>query len=1107
VRIRGAIIAVLGLLPLAWPASCVHGASPVAGHTPPVASSADPTLSTVSWDYHPGQPHRLRARLDLGPGIRLFVGDYGERWLVDARAGHAEAASMLADEDLVAVAQPSPDAFAFIGARGTIYRAGTPLGPLVSQARPDPAVWGATAAGKLILGMRYDGTAVRSDDGGRTFTPVAGVSARVVAAQVAADGRAMLLGSPESLWLSKDGGATFARADGEPVGAAEVMLEAGGALVARGYENSIIWETGGEPVSRKVDFSIEPPAMDLLTDVTPGPSAQAVTEGRAAIVGTRYYEAVPPSRNQRVWELASGGLSGRTRRTPIPGSSDCRRMRVTGGGSTIALVCTSRSTKEDSVLFPALRLLVSRDAGATFESVSTGLVADEEDTHVTVTSRGTLLVTGACKPQPRGLCAPGAPLRLVPSPGSKRLRIGTWEPSNLPPILGRPGRIVAAPNRQRLYSTAVLLPERRPAVLLSDDDGATFRAVAIDLPGATADAGFDGGVAAAATIVGIGSDGLSVDATGRLSVVAATGAGIAWVVLDSDGRLLSSRVIAPEYQRLSAVGARGLAITQEDGRIFESTDGGATFQLAGRLPKHETASSTVPAVVCVDQGCLVGESFSRLGWGRGVGEALESTAATSPSPTHRPTPIVCDVVEASGADVPGADINVDAFDADRGDVAWSTFIMDRARAAVDVLHASMSSPDAVQRMTLLEPGTGEGSACAVRNQAEGIAALRYRHDKDPAGGVRPGRMRQIEIAWDHQLKGKIFHATIRDGGPMQPRDISDTRRGEASMANAQMLSVADDGVFLCPHATCGENARDALLVDERGRVRNVRLPDPPSRGYGDRPVPHRDYVVRSGGNDVFLSVILDGGAVLRKRPAAGDRWTTEALALLPTTALADGFRGTLTWAFQGDSLAGMVFTATHPSQPGFAQLLRLDTPSGVAAPSDAPTQSDLGDPPRACTAADRKGSLRIIVPSQHDTRHPIVVRGDRNAVYVLLSDYAVIYGPKGSACLSMYDTIASSTTPGNVSALINAGNLDRSWLFMPAPAGGLRWRSMRCRFEPGATVPAPRPPDPEPPRPAPSSSSIPGASVRGPAPVVPRVVPRPSSSAPAPRPPPTRRIQ
>jgi len=1094
VRISGVIAAVLGLLPLGWAASCVRGAPPVAGPTPPVASSADATFSTVSWDYHPGRPHRLRARLDLGPGVRLFVGDHGERWLVDTHAGHAEAASMLADEDLVAVARPAPDAFAFIGARGSIYRSGTPLGPLVSQARPDPAIWGATAAGKLIFGMRYDGTAVRSDDGGRTFTPVAGVSARIVAAQVAADGRAMMLASPESLWVSKDGGVTFARADVDTVGAAEVMLEAGGALVARGYEKSIIWEAGGEPVARKVDYRIEPPAMDLLTDVAPGPSAQAVAEGRAAIVGTRYYEAVPPSRDKGVWELASGGLSGRTRRTPIRGSSDCRRMRVSGGGSTIALVCMSRSAKEDSVLLPALRLLVSRDEGATFESVSTGLVADEEDTHVTVTSRGTLLVTGACKPQPRGLCAPGAPLRLVPSPGSKRLRVGTWEPSKLPPVLGRPGHIVAAPNGQRLYATAVLLPDRRPAVLISDDDGATFRAVALDLPRASADAGSDSR-AAAPTMVSIGSDGLSVDAIGRLSVVAATGSGIAWMVLDGDGRQVSSRILAPEYQRLAAVGARGLAIAQEDGRIFESTDGGATFQPAGRLPKHEAASYTVPAVVCVDQGCLVGESFSRMGWGSGVGGALESTVATSPRPTHRPTPIVCDVVEASGADVAGADINVDAFDADRGDVAWSTFVVDRAKAAVDVLHASMSSSAGVQRMSLLAPGIGESSAYEVRNQAEGIAALRYRYDKDPAGGVRPGPMRQVEVAWDHQLKGKIFRATIPDGGPMQPRDIADMRRGEASLANVQMLSVADDGVFLCPHATCGEGSREALLVDERGRVRKVRLPDPPGRGYGDRPVSHRDYVVRTGGKDIFMSVILDGNAVLRQRPAAGDRWTTDALALLPSTALADGFRSTLTWAFQGDSLVGMVFTATHPTHPGFAQLLRLDTSTGAAALSDAPTQSDLGDPPRVCTAADRKGSLRIVVPSQHDTRHPIVVHGERNAVYVLLSDYAVVYGPKGSACLSMYDTIASSTTPGSVSALVNAGTLDQSWLFMPAPAGGLRWRSMRCRFEPGATVPAPHPPDAEPPRAAPSSS-VPSASVRGPMPLVSSGAPRASSSAP-----------
>ncbi len=1089
-RSSGAIAALLGLLPIVWAAACVRASVPPPSSSPPEAASTAAAPPQAIWDYHPPHPKRLRARLDLGPGVRLFVGDAGERWLVDARQGKAEAASSLADEDLVAVAQPSPGVFAFVGAGGTIYQSSSPLGPLSTLSRSDPPIWGTAAAGKLILGIRWDGTAVRSGDGGKTFSPVQGVSARILDVDVAPDGRAMMLGSPESLWISKDGAASFSRSQVEPVGAAYVLLEAGGSLVARGVDKAVIWPSTGEPEVKTVHYAIEAPALDLLTDVEPGPSARAVVAGRAAILDGRYYEAVPPPNDKGPWELASGGLAGRTQRSPIEGTSDCRRILVSGGRRTVALVCLSRATRQDSVLFPPLRLMVSRDAGTTFDNVTTGLVADEEDTHVAVSARGTFLITGACKPIDRGLCVPGAPMRLVPSPGTKRLRFATIEPSKLPPILGRTGQVRTSPDGKRLYATATLLPDRRPAVLISDDDGESFRAVPIDLPAPQADGGTpDGGTAAMAGIVAFASDALSVDESGRLSITVPTASGALWLVLDAQARLLSARTLPADYVRVSVVGPRGLALSPATGEVFESTDGGATFHPAGRLPKSESSDEVPAPVACVDQGCLVGDSFSRIGWGPSVGGVL-APAEAPPSPAApSATPIVCEVQDGIGGDLPGAGLEVDAFSADRGDVAWSTYVVDRAKASVEEVHAVASPVQSVSRVTLLAPTTGEGVAYAVRNQAEGFAALRYRFARSADGRAMAGApMRQVEIAWDHQLEGRVFRATIPDAGPLDDRDVGDVRKGEASAANIDLLSVSDDGIFVCPHVSCGTDGRDAVFADERGRLRKVRLPDYPSRGYGDRPLSSRSHVIRAGGADVFLDVILDSGAVLRERPSEHNAWRMDALSLLPTVAQANGFHGTLTWAYQGSALAGMLFTASHPSHPGFAELLRLATPGGVAAAEVAATQLDLGDPPRACQPADKKSAVRSVVPPQLGTRHPVIVHGKGGALYVLLTDYAIMYGPKGGTCTSTLDTIPSPGSYSHVAALLNASAMDRSWLFMPAPKGGLRWQGMRCHYEPGAVIPESRAPEPGP-EPAGAQSAQPTSAATPPPPPVPYPLP------------------
>ena len=1017
--------------------------------TPPASAHHDAAPGTASWDYHPAQPQTLRARLDLGPAQRLFVGDGGERWLVDARNGTAEAASSLADQELVAVAQFAPNAFAFVGANGTIYTSTSPVGSLTSTPRNGPAIWGIVVAGNALMGMQYDGTAVRSEDGGKTFSTIP-VAAKLFDLAGAPDGRVMALAAPEELWISKDAAQTWTRVAVPTVGATSVLLDAGGALVAQGLHEYVIWAASREPEVRVIKHAIEPPALDLFTDVMPGPSAQAIVQGRAAIVGSRYFEAVPPGNEKGTWSLASGQLAGRTSRAAVPGTEDCKQIQVSASPTTLVLACTAKSARAENVLFPPLRLIVSQNQGTTFQTVATSLVADDEDTRVAVTSRGTFVLTGACKPAERGHCVPVVPWRLVPSPTGKKLHFVTAEASKLPPIVGRTGRLQVSPDGSRLYATAVFAQNRMPGVLISDDDGVSFRGEPLELPMLAADAG----APSSPLVSSVQPDALRVDATGRMSLVAHAPQGLLWLTLDRDAHLQSMWQLPAHVTQLEAVGPRALSLTPKTGEILESTDGGRSFHKIGRLPRNKPGDSTTPAMHCADAGCVVGESFSRLGWGESPVTASNPDKEPA-APIRNRTPIVCDVAESVGGDVPNASFEVDALRADRGKVAWTAEVIDTATASVRVLHGMHGPQQSVENVVLLPPTTADGMAVVVRQQAEGFAALRYRFERAIDGAVKLGSpMRQVEIAWDNQFQGKVRRVVIPDAGPLRQGDVSVPRKGEASGASVGLLSAADDGVFVCAHATCGQSGRDGTFLDSNGRPRAVVFPEWPSLGQRGRVSAPISRAARVGGRDLLVGEYLDGRLLARAHAAESGAQAFDALGLLPTAALARGFRATPTWAFRGGALAGLTVTITHRThEGGFAFLLRGEASAGAGSLEPAPTMGELADPPKGCTEADKQSSLRSVVPPESGTRHPVIIHGANGSEQLLLTDFAVLYGTHGAACGSVFDTVRTSQVSPSTSALIDLGAMDRSWLFAASPTGGMRWRGMRCRFDPSATVP------------------------------------------------------
>ncbi|MFW5741324.1 MAG: WD40/YVTN/BNR-like repeat-containing protein, partial [Myxococcota bacterium] len=769
-----------------------------APHKPP-ASVQTPPASTASvtsaWSYHPIAPRRLLTRMDLGDAQWLFAGKQGERWLVQAREGTAQAAAQLADEDLVAITRPDDTTFAFIGDGGTIYVSSSPLGAFGQMRRIEPAPMRIAAAGKSIVAIGWDGTVRRSVDAGKTFAPVA-VGGHPFDALLSDDGRAMLLGFPERLWVSRDDAATWSEAPTPGLGLGMLGLDANGSLVARGVLRSLVWRPEQSP--EVADRPWEQAPLGLLTDLQAGPSASALLDGRAVLAGDAYYE-VARRDDEGPWYLAAGALTERLEWVPIAQSGACKQMTIGARGRHVVLGCMAGP--RGGVLFPALRVMWSRDAGSTFTPPRpTSLVADEESVSLAILPDETLIVSGACQPGARGICSPAGPIRLVPARESRSLQFATVEPSELPAVVGRVGAVHVAHESDRLFATG-LLASRRLAVLVSDDRGESFRAVPLDLSDTEVDEEHD----VVELLSHMQPGKLTPDWDGTMSWVLHAATGPVWVVLDASGKVLSARFAPEGYPMLEAAGRRGIAFGAEDRFVMQSLDAGSSFSRLTRLPP---APGAAPMAWCGPGGCVFGDTFSRAGWQAEAGGIVDHERGQEdpePEPPLR-TPIVCDVIDGAAGELGDVVSFPSAGDAQRGPWAWSALVVDPKTAAVHVAHAVDMPKHAVSLSTLLRPVPNpDRIALDARPQAEGAAALRYTFraaaDGTPMVGSPMGR---VEVAWENQFEGPARRASMVRPGALRAGDVSPRGKGLAAQANVGMLSVAPGGIHVCVHHSCDQ---------------------------------------------------------------------------------------------------------------------------------------------------------------------------------------------------------------------------------------------------------------------------------------------------------------
>lgn len=1001
--------------------------APAPAATSAITAPAVPAQQQLKprWYYHPASAGVLRARHDLPSGARLFAGSRGERWLVDVASDVVQAAPQLADEDLVGIAHVEGHDYAFVGAKGSVFRSLEPLGPFTQIVRPNKLVRAVAASGPHVLMAYADGTVARSSDAGQHFVE-GKLTAPAWDLAVARDGRAMALTIPEQLWLSKDQAATFTPLKHPPMGVRFVSLDAFGTLVAPGLTHSLRWEhDSSEPASSRQPF--RSPPMELLADPETGPDAAALISGRALLQGMHYVEAQRPPGSE-LWSLASGTLGTRLTRTIIDGSKSCKDTRVDAHGSMIALACTARSSSEKEPLFLPVRLLISQDGGLTFQTPSLGLVADEESLSVTVVSPQRIVLTGTCKAGPNGVCVPRLPLVLDRSAASSKLSFTDPHVPKMPPVVGPVGPVRRGA-KGRLYATATLA-DQQLALLISDDEGQSFRATPLRVPKTLAAPELR-----TANLTRARSGRLSVGAGDRLSWLLHTDNGLVWAVLDREGHLLSAHAAPADGPFLAVAGLHGVAFS-EDGRVLESSDGGATFAVSALLPSQAVYDGEHALGFCSEAACVFGSSFSKVGWGKAEGglvDALSSkNAAEKP---HPPTAFHCETVDKETDVIAGAELDITVFDADRASVDWTVVAPDALHATVNVARWSRGR---VTVSPLLPPAEPAGMAMAYRKQAEGVAMLRFRYaaqaDGRPANGAR---MQDLEVAWQSDYDGRVRRVTVADAGPLGSSTIS-AQAGGAALAHLSDLSVSSPGVVVCAHQHCDEIERKTLYLQPGRRPEPVAHIQLPQLAYDGAVVALRTSLWYRGPHK--LGIGRDNNMLLTTASANA---TPSALSLRPHRGDPESPRVMISWALGPKSQLAVMTTWLAQGDGPFARLVPLQ-PDGFGELLPAPVQPSLDSSTRICTPQDKSGAFRVVAPARAETQRTVHVQaGERKRA--LTTEQVLMYA-SSPPCASMLEALSPPSTPP-ARALVPLGDLEHAWLFtvQDKPAG-VRWTRMRCRW-------------------------------------------------------------
>lgn len=1023
------------LAPLAF-AAC--SGEPVRPSTPPPAarSVAVPSYeSPARWDYHPPAPDGpLTSRARTGDGRLLYGAPDGARWLYDPRSGEAQSTPHRIPDPIVAITRGEDGAWIFVGPAGTTYAAREPLGRIERASAPPEPLAQVSAAGGVLVGVTAQHRLLRSTDGGASWTAPHVGDARFVAAAIDDGGHALALSLPERLWTSADAAGTFARAPDAPrVGATTVGIDGAGRLAAEGPIGIVAWSPGATPAFSRGSQPMGAPHLELDAEIHPGPDGVAAAHGRAVLVGDRYVGAIASrgDDDRKSFALVSGKLGARLSTRAVAGVRGCTSLAIGAFGGVVELGCiTSRDRSETK----RLRMLRSEDGGASFREDGGGLVARGDVVWIAVGDAGAVLVGGACRPSgSRASCDDPTPLRRVREGAGTR-----WAPVALEPIDDATVPVAFDATGRVGYLLAHRLKDRALAAFVTHDGGLTFRASPLDAPTDGGEAsGDDASDEAVPVSLAPGDDGV-------VSAVLRQGDRTLVLALDAGGEMRSlSR--APDGASVGTSGARALAVAPGLGEAWESLDAGATWQpiALGANVRCEAEGPCAVDVRCGPAGCLVGSSLARLGW-RGQRETDEPvvaspSVATAPPPRTAPRSLTCRLAPGAFQSVAGMISLPTASDADRGATAWSEIALDPKHAAVSAVHGVGGPKPRVEVVPLLRPlPHASGVAWRISPQVEGMAAIRAR--------PLAGSLRDVELAWDDRFADHVGRARLADAGAFSDRLLQDRGGGEPAIARFGLVSITSGGLFFRPRADDLAPDSTYFFPNGGGPVERSGYVAWPERDLAGAALETNGDEVRVGRRSVPVAMI--GSSVLLRARPGPTGFTFDPLAVAPADDAASGthVRATFTYVRGAPALEVLVDDGERP----FTDVLpfRADgEPAGD--PIAAATQRDLPDPPRACGAADRAATPRVLAPALATTRRRVRVLDTNGEPFrTMTTGTAIAYGTRAEPCVAVYEAVATDERGRGeeTTALLPLGDLEHAWIFR-ADDGGVAWRTMRCAFD------------------------------------------------------------
>jgi hypothetical protein len=1046
--------ALLALVPLACGGEPSRTPRVRSSLVPPEGRSGVAAGIRAGWNYHPGDTGLLVARSVLQSGTTVLAGQRGERWLVDAQKGIADVAADLAPEELVAIvpprasrggAEPARLDWLFVGKSGTTYEAREPLSAFVRSSAPLEPLTRVREGGGVLMGLRRDGALARSDTAGASWVKVGPDDARFEDVALRGDGQGLALAIPEALYETRDYGATWKRSAVSPTGVVALAQDDKEGVVAETALGPFQWQSDAKAPLVALGRTVSPRAYSLGVPLPVGPSGDALILGRAVVVGSTWIEARPSGALS--WHLVSGAFGERLHLEPLAVAKGCETVFLGGFGSELYLACARQKGEEKS---QPIEFQHSTDRGRSWAAEPYYVVGRTGEFSMAVGAGGTLVMTGICPAAAREAgCMPAGVHRRQRTSRDSGPDVQVVQAAT-PSLIRTAYALSFSLDGRSLYAVGRRFKSDSLAVFVSRDGGSTFEARDIEPLKLSQDEDearprfrVDSPIRSAAS----GADG-------TVSLVVNLSGSQSWLVVDDDGRAISLVKAPVANARVGAAGALALAVDPVTRDVYESLDAGANFRPIGKLPVDPCPGAQLcdARIACTVLGCVFGNVISRVGWRAegATGFVLDPKERSTRKRENRfGTPLTCTLGSGEWQRIPFAAALPTARDAAIGKVAWVAVAADPRSASGTAFHMKSGPASKLEVVPLLEPSKAPAKdAFAVALRPGGAVAVRY---VVPNSATGP-EIKHVEVAWDDVTVGRTGRALVENGGAARPSDFGDGK-GNASPANVALLELASGGVYVRLHAASGDD-QPTLFVTNRALESIPAVPWPDeARQRG------RSTMARLG--DLNVPLRLDAVAAVRARLGDRGTWAFDALTLGWNRPAEFGLAQRLESTRFGDRF-GVVVT-TFDTDAGWASsslyAFRGDGPL-FEEPLRVATQLDLPAMPRACGAADRSATPRVVAPFQPGTRHPVLVADPFEPMRVLLTGDAVLHGSPSSPCLAAYEAVLAPETAGTPGerALLFADALDRSWLFRVVETGreqprSLEYRTMNCRFDPSVEIP------------------------------------------------------